>query len=89
MAWATKRIWYECVFTIQVEIMLLSRHIVRCPWITFLILKTKKKLVKDVHWLTHLCMKLNKSNEDGVFVHNGLESSQLAYIKAKQDIDPT
>ncbi|WMV46729.1 hypothetical protein MTR67_040114 [Solanum verrucosum] len=48
----------------------------------------KKDLVRDVHRLTRLCVCLIDSNEGGVIVPNGSESSLIYDVKAKQDLDP-
>lgn len=47
----------------------------------------KKELVKEVHNLTHLGVRLNGSN-DGIHVQNGAKLSLVAEVKAKQDMDP-
>lgn len=43
----------------------------------------RKELVKDVHRLAYSGVRLNKSNEGGILVHNGTESP----LKTKQDIN--
>ncbi|XP_055822073.1 uncharacterized protein LOC129890566 [Solanum dulcamara] len=47
----------------------------------------KKELVKDVHRLAHLGMRLNDSTEGDVLVHSGSELSLVVDVKAKQDND--
>ncbi|WMV30444.1 hypothetical protein MTR67_023829 [Solanum verrucosum] len=48
----------------------------------------KKELVRDVHRLAQLGVRLADSNKGGVIVQYGSESSLISYVKAKQDIDP-
>ncbi|WMV19080.1 hypothetical protein MTR67_012465 [Solanum verrucosum] len=48
----------------------------------------KKELAKDVHKLARLGVKLMDSNEGGVVVMNGAESSLVSKVKEKQDQDP-
>ncbi|WMV37382.1 hypothetical protein MTR67_030767 [Solanum verrucosum] len=49
----------------------------------------RKKLVRDVHRLSRLGARLVDSTKGGVMVHNGLESSFVGDVKAKQGLDPT
>ncbi|WMV49759.1 hypothetical protein MTR67_043144 [Solanum verrucosum] len=51
--------------------------------------KDKKELVRDGHRLAQMGVQLVYSTKDGVIVHNGLESSFVAYLKAKQGLDPS
>ncbi|WMV07808.1 hypothetical protein MTR67_001193 [Solanum verrucosum] len=48
----------------------------------------KKELVRYVHRLTRLGVRLVDSNEGVVMVHNGFESSFVSGVKAKQGLDP-
>ena len=45
-------------------------------------------LVKDVHCLAHLGVRLMSIWDSGVTVQNGAESSLVVKIKEKQDNDP-
>ncbi|WMV14358.1 hypothetical protein MTR67_007743 [Solanum verrucosum] len=49
---------------------------------------SKKELVRDVHRLTQLGDLLVDSNEGGVIVKIGSESSLILDVKAMQDLDP-
>ncbi|WMV33342.1 hypothetical protein MTR67_026727 [Solanum verrucosum] len=49
----------------------------------------RKELVRDVHRLAQLGVRLVHSTKVGVLVHNGSKSSFLADVKAKQGIDLT
>ncbi|XP_015165553.1 uncharacterized protein [Solanum tuberosum] len=51
--------------------------------------ESKKELAKDVHKLEHLGVHLLDSNEGGVVVMNGDESTLVFEVKEKQDQDPT
>jgi len=48
----------------------------------------KKELVRDVHRLDRLGVRLVDSYEGGVVVQNGSESSFVFDVKVKQDLDP-
>ena len=48
----------------------------------------KKELVRDVHWLTSIGVKLVDSTKGGIMVDNGSESSFFIYVKGKQSLDP-
>ncbi|WMV08783.1 hypothetical protein MTR67_002168 [Solanum verrucosum] len=48
----------------------------------------KKELVRDGHRLTRFGVQLVDSNEGGIIVHNGSESSFVSDVKAKQSLDP-
>ena len=49
----------------------------------------KKELVKEVHQLTRLGVRLvDTSTTGGVSVHSSSESPFIVYIKAKQHLDP-
>ncbi|KAH0739661.1 hypothetical protein KY290_038366 [Solanum tuberosum] len=50
--------------------------------------ESKKELSKDVHKLARLGVRLMDSNEGGVVVMNGAESSLMSEVKEKQDQDP-
>ncbi|WMV33399.1 hypothetical protein MTR67_026784 [Solanum verrucosum] len=47
-----------------------------------------KELVRDVHILARLGVRLVDSIKGGVMVHNGSKSSFVADVKAKQGLDP-
>ncbi|WMV29614.1 hypothetical protein MTR67_022999 [Solanum verrucosum] len=47
----------------------------------------KKELVQDLHRLSRLGVCLVDSNESGVIVQNGSESSLVSDVKAKQDLN--
>ena len=49
----------------------------------------KKELVKEVHRLARLGVKLLGTMEGGMLVQNGSESSLLVDVKSKQDLDPS
>lgn len=49
----------------------------------------KRELVKDVHSLSHLGVRLGDSNEGVIYVQNGFESSLVVDIKANHDLDLT
>ncbi|WMV25493.1 hypothetical protein MTR67_018878 [Solanum verrucosum] len=51
--------------------------------------EVKKELVRVVHRLARIGVRLVDSNKGGVMVHNGLESSFVSEVKAKQGLDPT
>ena len=44
-------------------------------------------LVKDVHRLTCLCVKLEDSSNGGFMVHHNSESSLVVEVKSKQHLD--
>ena len=48
----------------------------------------RKKLVKDVHKLAHLGVRLMSISDSGVIVQNGAESSLVVEVKKKQDSVP-
>lgn len=48
-----------------------------------------KKLVKELHYLACLGIRLNSLSNGGVLVPNGVESSLREEVKIKQDMDPT
>ena len=48
----------------------------------------KKELVREVHQLARLGVRLDESNGGGVFVQNGAASSLVVEVKEKQDQDP-
>lgn len=48
---------------------------------------SKKELVRDIHRFFLLNVLLVDSNEGGMIVQNGSETSFLSYVKSKQDID--
>ncbi|WMV54851.1 hypothetical protein MTR67_048236 [Solanum verrucosum] len=47
----------------------------------------KKELVRDVHGLDQLGVRLADFSEGGVIVHNGSKSSFVSDVKAKKDLD--
>lgn len=47
----------------------------------------KRELVKDVHHLAYLGVRLNDSNKGGIHMHNRFESSLVKDIMEKQDVD--
>ncbi|WMV25184.1 hypothetical protein MTR67_018569 [Solanum verrucosum] len=47
----------------------------------------KKELVRNLHSLARLGVRLVDSTKGGVLVHNGSESSFVANVKAKQGLD--
>ena len=49
----------------------------------------KKELVKEVHRLARLSVKLLGTIDGGMLVQNGSESSLIVDVKSKQDLDPT
>ena len=49
----------------------------------------KKELVKEVHRLARLGVKLLGNIDGGMLVQNGSESSLIVDVKSKQDLDPT
>ncbi|MDV3192306.1 MAG: hypothetical protein Q8853_02525 [Candidatus Phytoplasma australasiaticum] len=49
----------------------------------------KKELVKEVHRLARLGVRLNGTSNGGVFVLNASQSSLVVDVKSKQDLDPT
>src|SRR5688572_31719175 len=49
----------------------------------------KKELVKEVHRLARLGVKLLGTMDGGMLVQNGSESSLIVDVKSKQDLDPT
>jgi len=49
----------------------------------------KKELVRNVHRLARLGVRLMKSTKGGVVVHNGSELSFMTNVKAKQCLDST
>ena len=49
----------------------------------------KKELVKDVHRLARLGVRLVDSSDGSVTIQNGSESSLMEDVKAKQDMDPS
>ena len=48
----------------------------------------RRDIVKDVHRLTRLEVRLMNISNDGVTVENGAESSLVVVVKEKQDSDP-
>ena len=48
----------------------------------------RKDLVKDVHRLARLRVRLMSISNSSVIVHNGAESSFVVEVKEKQDNDP-
>ncbi|KAH0705979.1 hypothetical protein KY285_010511 [Solanum tuberosum] len=48
----------------------------------------KKELVREMHRLSRLGVKLVDSTKDGVMVHMGYESFFLMDVKSKQDLNP-
>lgn len=46
-----------------------------------------KELAKDVHHLVRLGVRLNDSNEDDIFIHNGLASSLVVDVKENQHMN--
>ena len=48
----------------------------------------RKELVKDVHRLARLGVRLMSISDSGVTVQNGAESSLVSDVKEKQDSDP-
>ena len=48
----------------------------------------RKDLVKDVHRLACLGVRLMSISDSGVTVQNGAESSLVVEVKEKQDSDP-
>ena len=49
---------------------------------------SKRELVKDVHRLAHLGVRLVDTNDGKVLVQKGSQSSLVNDVKAKQDLDP-
>ena len=49
----------------------------------------KKELVKDVHRLARLGVRLVDSSDGSVSIQNGSETSLMKDVKAKQDVDPS
>src|SRR5688572_15811 len=49
----------------------------------------RKELVRDVHRLARLGVRLVDSSNGSVTIQNGSESSLLEDAKAKQDMDPS
>ena len=50
--------------------------------------KKRMELVKDVHKLAHLVVRLMSISDSGVAVQNGAESSLVVEVKEKQASDP-
>ena len=48
----------------------------------------RKELVKDVHRLARLGVRLMSISDSGVIVQNGAESSLVVEVKEKQESDP-
>ena len=48
----------------------------------------KKELVRDVHRLSRLGVRLIDSSDGSVTIQNGSESSLMEDVKVKQDMDP-
>ena len=48
----------------------------------------RKELVKDVHRLSRLGVRLMSISDSGVTVRNGAKSSCVVEVKEKQDSDP-
>ena len=48
----------------------------------------RKELVKDVHRLAHLGVRLIRISENGVIVKNGAELSLVVEVKEKKDSNP-
>ena len=48
----------------------------------------RKELVKDIHRLAHLGVRLIRISENGVIVKNGAELSLVVEVKEKQDSNP-
>ena len=46
------------------------------------------KLVKEVHWLAWLGVRLEESQKGGFMVHYNSESSLVVEVKSRQHIDP-
>src|SRR5688572_584478 len=49
---------------------------------------SKRELVRDVHRLAHLGVRLMDTNDGKVLVQKGFESSLVHDVKIKQDLDP-
>lgn len=49
--------------------------------------EAKKELMKDVHYLARLGVKLGYSNDVGIHVHNRDKSPLVEDSKAKQDLN--
>ncbi|WMV50610.1 hypothetical protein MTR67_043995, partial [Solanum verrucosum] len=49
----------------------------------------KKELVCDIHRLDRLGVFLVDSEDSGIIIQNGSESSIVSDVKAKKDLDPT
>ena len=49
----------------------------------------KKELVREVHHLARLGVRLVDSSDGGVTIQNGSESSLMVDVKVKQDMDPS
>src|SRR5688572_18795073 len=49
----------------------------------------KKELIRDVHRLARLGVRLVDSSDGSVTIQNGSESSLMEDVKAKQDMDPS
>ena len=50
--------------------------------------ESKRNLVKYVHRMDHLCVKLEDSPNSGVVVHHNFESYVVIEVKSKQYLDP-
>ena len=51
--------------------------------------ESKKDLVKDVHWLAHLGVRLADSPNGGFIVHHNSKSSLMVEVKSKKHLDPS
>ena len=50
--------------------------------------ESKRNLVKDVHRLARLGVRIKDSPKGGKVVHNKSESSLVVKVKSKQHLDP-
>ena len=50
--------------------------------------ESKKDLVKDVHWLAHLGVRLADSPNGGFIVHHYSKSSLMVEVKSKKHLNP-
>ena len=58
-------------------------------WVVYPMLRKKRKeLVKDVHRLARLGVRLISISDSGVIVQNEAESSLIEEVKEKQESDP-
>lgn len=68
--------------------MLCRLLLVNFEWEVFIMFRTIKKLVGDVHRLDWLDVRLGDSYESGVVVQNGSELSCVLDVKDKKYLDP-